>query len=114
MKKEKLVPISFKVTAEEKALITEKAFQSNMTLSEYIKIRLLEDRDSLGTKLTEYEKLQISCSLKSFYFLQEIINLSSNLKNTDRIKITTQKADEFLVEKGFKTQEEFDKLYNNK
>lgn len=110
--KNKLVPISFKATLEEKAEITRQAFESNMSISDYIKCRLLEDTDKEQTKLTEYEKLQISCSLKSFYLLQEVINSSKNLKDTDRIKKITKSADEYLVEEGFKTKKEFDKLYN--
>jgi hypothetical protein len=109
--KNKLVPISFKATEEEKAQITKKAFESNMSISEYIKCRLLEDGDKDEVKLTEYEKLQLACSLKSFYFLQEIINPKMNLNNKDKIKKISLKADKYLVEQGFKTQEEFDKLY---
>ena len=34
-----------------------------------------------------------------------------NLNNKDKIKKISLKADKYLVEQGFKTQEEFDKLY---
>ena len=113
MSKKQKILIGFKTTIEEKAEITHKAFESNMSISNYIKYRLLEDVDKEQTKLTEYEKLQIACSLKTFYLLQEIINPSKNLKNIDRIKKIVKEADKCLVKEGFKTKEDFNKLYKN-
>jgi hypothetical protein len=104
--------IGFRATEEEKNIIKNKAFQSNMSISDYIKCRLLEDGDKDEIKLTDYEKLQITCSIKSFFLLQEMINPTKKLENINRIRSSVKQADKFLVEQGFKTQEEFDKLYN--
>ena len=86
-----------------------------MSVSEYIKTRLFEDADNKEKQINNYEKILISSSVKSFWILQNIQYIMQdtlNKKKSKSIKKSLENADQFLVEEGFKTKKEFDKLYN--
>lgn len=110
--------VAIRVSEEQEQDIIERAFQSKMSKNEYIKARLFEDNDNKEKQITEYEKILISSSVKSFWMSQNIPILVKDAiekkDTTKRVNKFLKLADKFLVEKGFKTQEEFDKLYNNK
>jgi hypothetical protein len=108
MKKTNWKTIATAVTEHEKKIIQQKAFQSNMTLSEYMKTRLLGDSDSLEVKLTQHEKDIMTVNIKCFYMLSKLVLRKKDINLENILK----EADDFLVEKKYKTQEEFDKLYN--
>ncbi|MDB2550795.1 hypothetical protein N9X24_02910, partial [Rickettsiales bacterium] len=69
-----------------------------MSLSEYIKTRLLGDQDSLEVKLTQHEKDMMAVSVKSFYLLSSLVDRKKDLNFDNIIK----EAEDFLVEKNIK------------
>ena len=111
-KKNNYQTIGIALLPEQKKIVQEKAFQSNMTVSEYIKARIFEDKDVSKKNINQYEKDIMSVSIKIFFLLQSFIKNQKNYKSKE-IENLFKEAEEFLVEKNYKTQEEFDKLYHS-
>ena len=77
-KKNNYQTIGIALLPEQKKIVQEKAFQSNMTVSEYIKARIFEDKDVSKKNINQYEKDMMSVSIKIFFLIQSFMKNQKN------------------------------------
>ena len=102
--------IGFKVTEEQKQQLHKDAEENGLTVSEYIKIRLFEERTNTQETneklLSHYEKNLVSVAIKNYYMSQL---LAKKIANEDEIANAINKANQILEEKGYLNKNTDDK-----
>lgn len=102
--------IGFKVTEEQKQQLHKDAEENGLTVSEYIKIRLFEERTNTQETneklLSHYEKNLVSVAIKNYYMSQL---LAKKIANEDEIANAINKANKILEEKGYLNKNTDDK-----
>jgi len=103
MTKEKLVPVSLKMTLDQRQELEQKGAECGMTRPQYMMARLFIDQDdtlNLKTKtMSSFDRDLIKAITINFFMLQQI---AKKVTTKEQVNKARQWADALLVEKGYK------------
>jgi hypothetical protein len=101
--KKNWISISAAVTEEQKDQLNRQAEECNMSLSEYIKARLLIDQDDSsklhGKNLNKFEKDLLSATVRTYNLIQA---MADKMLSREEVKEAHQVSEKQLIEKGYK------------
>ena len=104
MTSEKLVPISAKITLSQKEELEERANTLGMSLSDYMRNRLLSDLESgidEEDKLTKYQK-EILRTVKKCYYLTKLATVCNDSLPEQKIEEAIESGENFWIKNGYK------------
>ncbi|MBT4922423.1 MAG: hypothetical protein HON23_05355 [Rickettsiales bacterium] len=97
--------ISFRVSEEQRSRLHKDAEENGLTVSEYIKIRLFDEKsdrqETNDILLSNYEKNLVSIAVKNYYVSQL---LAKKISTEEEISNAINKANQVLQENGYLKQ----------